>query len=171
MERALHILLSHNAWATRRLVEACATLPAEQFHRRFDIGLGSLHDTLLHIVGAMQRWSDRISGAQLRPSPEAEKRPRSAGEVLELLDAAERDLATAARAASTGPGLDSRITVTFPGEAPMVFTRAAALVHVTTHGMHHRAQALNMLRQLGCSDLVDCLDVLDWSLAQESARA
>ena len=146
-------------------------LPEEQFHRRFDIGPGSLHDTLLHIVGAMQRWSDRIGGVQLRPSPEAEKRRRSPGELLELLDAAQSDLAAAAREASAGQGLDSTITVTFPGERPMAFTRAAALVHVTTHGMHHRAQALNMLRQLGRNDLLDCIDVLDWSLAQESAGA
>ncbi|MEC9374097.1 MAG: DinB family protein, partial [Planctomycetota bacterium] len=29
------------------------------------------------------------------------------------------------------------------------YTRAAILTHVTTHGMHHRAQIVNMLRHLG----------------------
>jgi uncharacterized damage-inducible protein DinB len=39
------------------------------------------------------------------------------------------------------------------------------LAHVTTHGMHHRAQCLNMLRRLevaGLSDNLPELDVLEW---------
>ena len=37
---------------------------------------------------------------------------------------------------------------------------------VATHGMHHRAQCLNMLRQLaapGVSDRLPEIDVLDWA--------
>ena len=33
------------------------------------------------------------------------------------------------------------------------FTRGAILTHVMTHGMHHRAQCLNMLRQLAVEPL------------------
>jgi uncharacterized damage-inducible protein DinB len=47
------------------------------------------------------------------------------------------------------------------------FTLGAALVHVTTHGMHHRAQCLNMLRHLGApgvSDRLPEIDPLDWQL-------
>jgi uncharacterized damage-inducible protein DinB len=33
------------------------------------------------------------------------------------------------------------------------FPRVGVLVHVTTHGMHHRAQCLNMLRHLGVTPL------------------
>jgi uncharacterized damage-inducible protein DinB len=39
------------------------------------------------------------------------------------------------------------------------------LVHVATHGSHHRAQGLNMLRRLGLpgvSDRLPEIDVLDW---------
>ena len=43
------------------------------------------------------------------------------------------------------------------------FRRATALAYVTTHGMHHRAQALNMLRQLGVTPLPE-IDVIDWEL-------
>ena len=50
----LQILLSHDRWATAQLLDACGKLSADQFHRRFDIGPGSLHDTLTHIVGAMR---------------------------------------------------------------------------------------------------------------------
>ena len=37
-------------------------LSDDAWHRRFEIGPGSLHDTLTHIVGAMFRWADRIDG-------------------------------------------------------------------------------------------------------------
>lgn len=62
----LDILLAHDTWGTRKLLELCRPLSREQFHRRFEIGLGSLHETLTHIISTMRRWSDRL-----------ENRPRS----------------------------------------------------------------------------------------------
>jgi len=41
-------------------------------------------------------------------------------------------------------------------------TRGAVVAHVTTHGMHHRAQCLNMLRQLGVSPLPPS-SVVEWT--------
>ncbi len=49
----LTILLLHDRWATGQVLEACEGLPEEAFHRRFEIGPGSLHDALTHIVGTM----------------------------------------------------------------------------------------------------------------------
>jgi uncharacterized damage-inducible protein DinB len=46
----LDILLAHNLWATRQLLGACSKLTSEQFHRRFDIGNGSLHDAATHML-------------------------------------------------------------------------------------------------------------------------
>ena len=43
------------------------------------------------------------------------------------------------------------------------FVRGAVLTHVTTHGMHHRAQCLNMLRQLGVDPLPKGA-VVEWML-------
>jgi uncharacterized damage-inducible protein DinB len=46
------------------------------------------------------------------------------------------------------------------------------LVHVTTHGMHHRAQCLNMLRHLavpGVSDRLPEIDVLEWQIRTAEA--
>ena len=41
------------------------------------------------------------------------------------------------------------------------FARGAVITHVTTHGMHHRAQCLNMLRQLGVEQLPPSA-VVEW---------
>lgn len=167
----LDVLLAHDTWGTRTVLQACASLDDAQWHRRFEMGLGSLHDTLTHIIGAMARWADRIEGPPhpLRPSVEDGTR-RSVRELEALLDAAARDLsASAARARQRG--LDTELDVTLGG-TPYRFTRGAMLVHVTTHGMHHRAQCLNMLRHLnvpGVSDRLPEIDALDWE-AQDRAR-
>ena len=162
----LDILLRHDAWATREVLRACAGLTDEQWHRRFEIGLGSLHDTLTHIVGAMLRWADRIDGppTELRPSIEGDVR-RTPAELLVILDAAAADLAASAERARAR-GLGTEFAVTLAGQTHR-FTLGAALVHVTTHGMHHRAQCLNMLRHLsvpGVSDRLPEIDPLDWQL-------
>ena len=49
------------------------------------------------------------------------------------------------------------------------FTRGAILTHVTTHAMHHRAQCLNMLRQLGV-DPLPASSVMDWTMMADSAK-
>jgi predicted O-methyltransferase YrrM/uncharacterized damage-inducible protein DinB len=160
----LDISLAHNAWATRELLRVCEKLDDAQWHRRFDMGPGSLHDTLTHIVGAMLRWADRIDGPPraLRPSIE-DGTQRSAAQLRTLLDDAAAALAASAGRARER-GLDTALDVTLGG-TPYRFTLGAMLVHVTTHGMHHRAQCLNMLRRLaapGVSDALPELDVLEW---------
>jgi predicted O-methyltransferase YrrM/uncharacterized damage-inducible protein DinB len=160
------ILFAHNAWATRELLRVCEKLDDAQWHRRFDIGPGSLHDTLTHIVGAMLRWADRIDGPPqtVRASIEDGAR-RSAAQLRALLDDAESSLAASA-ARARQRGLDTALDVTLGG-TPYRFTLGAMLVHVTTHGMHHRAQCLNMLRRLelpGISDALPDLDALEWQL-------
>jgi uncharacterized damage-inducible protein DinB len=42
-------------------------------------------------------------------------------------------------------------------------------MHVATHGMHHRAQCLNMLRQLGVNPLPP-ISVLEWILSTGAPR-
>jgi caffeoyl-CoA O-methyltransferase len=166
----LDILLRHDAWATREVLRACSRLTDEQWHRRFEIGPGSLHDALTHVVGAMLRWADRIDGppTELRPSIEGVAR-RTPAELLALLEAAESGLAASADRARAR-GLGTEFDVTLAGKTHR-FTLGAALVHVTTHGMHHRAQCLNMLRHLsapGISDRLPEIDPLDWQLQAEA---
>jgi len=163
----LDMLLAHNAWATRAVLDACAGLDDAAWHRRFEIGPGSLHDALTHIVGAMLFWADRVDGAprEVRPSIEDGTR-RSPAEVRALLGAAEADLAAAA-ARARRRGLATELEVTLAGRAHR-FTLGAMLAHAATHGMHHRAQCLNMLRQLGVPPLE--IDPLDWQLQAADRR-
>src|SRR5579864_5459169 len=93
----LEILLAHDTWATRQILEACSGLSAEQFHRRFEMGPGALHDTAAHILGAMRGWGDLLAGREQRPRLEHDGTRRTPAELLTLLDEIASDLAASAK--------------------------------------------------------------------------
>lgn len=182
----IDILITSDAWGTRGVLNICAKLPHDQFHRMFPIGLGSLHDTLTHIVSVMRRWTDRLAGRTPRPMLhavakyphlEGDTKERSPGELLTLLDEAEHDLVAVMRAIRAENRLDSTIALDWPGDDGTTktysFTRGCVVVHLTTHGYHHRAQCLNMLRQLGApvpgvTDGYPEPSAVDWQAETES---
>lgn len=164
------ILLGHNRWAIHALLEACKPLSDSDFHKVFNIGPGTLHDTLTHTIGAILRWSDRIDGRPLRPSIEGRKpgdptpmTRRTPDQLIALNDEACRDFEDVVLRAR--PNLAEVREWKF-GEGIYIFTVAAAIIHVTNHGMHHRAQCMNMLKQLGRPVNAD-LDELEWQVAGE----
>lgn len=157
----VEILLASNRWATRNILEACSQLSAEQFQQRFEMGPGSLHDTLTHILGAMRGWGDLLAGREQRARLEQEG-PHTVQELLGLLEEVADDIASSARAHP----VDEVVTGSRGGNE-YTFTRGGVLTHVTTHGMHHRAQCLNMLRQLGV-DPLPASAVVEWVLTADS---
>jgi uncharacterized damage-inducible protein DinB len=185
----LDILLRHDHWATRRVLLFCSEISDERFHQRFDIGPGSLHDTITHVIASVRRWADRIDGRPLRPSLELPEgstwsffgpasqgpRPavprRSVDVLVSLLDEASADLAGVA-ARCRARGLGTTFTLPF-GAKSYNFTLGAALTHVLTHGTHHRAQCLNMLRQAGAPALAHDtpeIGVADWQAEVETGQ-
>src|SRR6185295_1326174 len=107
--------------------QACAKLSNEQFHQRFEMGPGSLHDTLTHTLAAMRAWGDLLAGREQRPRLEGTM--RTVPELLMLQDEIAADLAAAAKAHP----LDGTVNRTRDGQT-YTFTRGAVLTHVTTHG-------------------------------------
>jgi uncharacterized damage-inducible protein DinB len=169
----LDILIRHNTWAMGVLLEHCLALTPEQFHQDFGIGPGSLHDNITHTLATMMRWIDRIEGKPLRPRLDGRKGPddpspplkRSVDELLDVLRDGDREWQEALP--RMRPRLGEVLEIGFPGSAEKYrFTVAAAIVHVTNHGMHHRAQCLYMLKRLGVSPLPE-LDELHWQTLGE----
>jgi len=158
----IQILLEHDQWATRQMLSACAELSPEQYHHRFEMGPGSLHDTTTHIVGAMRAWGDMLAGRE--PRPRLETTQRTPTELQAIFDEVAADFSTAAQSHP----LDE-IVVAQRGGQTYSFVRGAVVTHVMTHGMHHRAQCLNMLRQLGVNPLPPS-SVLEWTLTVDSKR-
>jgi uncharacterized damage-inducible protein DinB len=159
----LLILLAHDRWATVQILDACGRLSDEQFHRRFEMGPGSLHDTLTHVVGAIRAWTETLAGWEPRPRPETDGRRRTPEEIHALLGESCRELS-----AEVGRRpLDETVTRRLRDGRTVVLTRGAVLTHVTTHGMHHRAQCLNMLRHLGVMPL-PASSVTEWTWLGET---
>jgi uncharacterized damage-inducible protein DinB len=157
----LTILLAHDRWATGQILDACAGLTPEQFHRRFDMGPGSLHHTLTHVIGAMRTWTQTLAEVELLPRLETDGQRRPPEALRPLLDQACDELLAQAHRRP----LDERVIRRLRDGRTIELTRGVVLTHVTTHGMHHRAQCLNMLKQLGISPL-PASSVVEWSLAQ-----
>ena len=154
----LQILLSHDRWATTQILDACAKLTDEQFQQRFDIGPGSLHDALTHVIAVVLALTDTLAGAEPRPRIDGDGRRRTPGQLRSLL---EESWPAFAAEAHRRP-LDETITRRTKDGRTLVMTRGAAFVHVATHGMHHRAQCLNMLRRLGVAPLPPS-SVAEWT--------
>src|SRR5688500_6839951 len=154
----LQILLSHDKWASERLLDACAALSEEKFHRRFDIGPGSLHDTLTHVAAAIRALTDTLAGAEPRPRLDSDGERRTQEQLRSLLKESWRELA----AQAVRRPLDEMVTRRLRDGRTLTMTRGAAVVHVATHGTHHRAQCLNMLKQLGVKPLPPS-SVAEWT--------
>ncbi len=153
----IDILLAHDAWATRQILLASEKLTPEQFAQPFDMGPGSLQATLTHILGAIQTWSDTLAQRPLGQRLDASGKTYSPAELLKLLDPITTEFATLARAHS----LDGLVKRT-RNDKEFTFARSVVITHVATHGMHHRAQCLNMLKQLGVKPL-PLSSVAEWS--------
>ncbi|MGF1633895.1 MAG: DinB family protein [Phycisphaerae bacterium] len=154
----LLIFVQFNAWATRRLIDACRLLDDADLDRRFAIGPGSLRATLRHILGNLEHWTDRAQGRPTRPFPDATASlDQLESRLLSATDALRRVLETA----DVAEVVYSDFTLDDGGVVKARFTRSAALLHALNHATHHRAQCLNMLRQLGVDPLPE-FDLIDW---------
>ena len=160
----LEILLAHDRWATHQLLKACETLSPEQFHRRFEMGRGSLHDSIAHMIAAMRAWTDVLALRPPRPRVDSDGIQRTVSELTALLDESADELSRLA----LGHPVDEIVSRERDGKT-YTFTRGGVAAHATTHDMHHRAQCLNMLRQLGAVPLPPS-SVLDWMLLADKPK-
>ena len=152
----LDILLLHNRWANENVLGACTKLSHEQFHQKFDMGPGSLHDTMTHVLGAMHGWTDMLAGNEQRKRLEEDQ--RTADELALLHE----EIADGFDAVVRAHPLDGIASAERGGKS-YSFTRGGVATHVTTHGMHHRAQCLNMMRIIGV-DPLPSVAVVEWML-------
>jgi uncharacterized damage-inducible protein DinB len=154
-------LLDHDAWTTRELLTRSRGLTDEQLDRRFPIGHGSLRDTFAHVVGNMEAWTDLICERPVRPR--AGTGAATVERLTERLDAVVAEFGAVARRLRDAGRLDDVFADT-ADRPPVMKTFGGAIAHLVTHSMHHRAQALNIMRHLGVTDLIEG-DVLGWERA------
>jgi uncharacterized damage-inducible protein DinB len=162
---AIDRLLGHDAWTTRLLLERCRALSDAQMDRVHGIGPGGIRATLDHVVWNMEAWGDVLRDGTHRERPQG---PHTVDSLLARLDAAAPALASAARRVRDEGRIDDAWV--HPTKGPRTSTLGGVIVHVTTHGMHHRAQVLYMMKRSGLADLPEG-DVLTWEEELRAGRA
>jgi uncharacterized damage-inducible protein DinB len=131
----------------RELFAASVDLPDEALDRPFEMGLGTLRATLLHIRFGEQWWLENWTLGPGRPFPElGDQTPVAQAAGLFDQTVRERDRfldglsdADLSRAVAVEPR---------PGVVRR-FPLGVTLLQTCHHGVHHRAQAVNMLRRVG----------------------
>jgi uncharacterized damage-inducible protein DinB len=140
-------LYDFNAWASRRIFDALAALPAEQQLRDLKSSHGGIHGTLCHIVWAEQLWLTRWLG---QPAPATSQ----GKDLASLADARARWEAVEAErgkflANLTDATLAATITIKPTMGGAYVHTYQETMQHAVDHSSYHRGQIVTLLRQLG----------------------
>jgi uncharacterized damage-inducible protein DinB len=150
-------LLLHDSWTTRKLLLTCRQLDDADLDREFDLALRTVRATLSHIVRNVEAWTDLMHERDVRAVPDGGE---TVDGLLSRLDAAAADLAALARDVRERGAWDET-WVDRLDDPPREKTFGGAIGHVITHSMHHRGQAIHMLRRLGARDVPEG-DVLGW---------
>src|SRR5215212_4563597 len=66
-------LFRHSLWANLTLIDLCLTLPEEILETNVPGTYGGIRETLIHTVGAEERYLLALAGGLERPSPSLEE--------------------------------------------------------------------------------------------------
>ncbi|HUN80708.1 MAG TPA: DinB family protein [Phycisphaerae bacterium] len=167
-QKFLREFFAYNDWAREKTFELSAGLSAEQLDRPFEMGMGSIRETLYHIWAAEDIWYQRWA---VEPSP---KFKQEKGLALDEVRARGRD--TAERRNTFLKSVDEAKLA-----APHTFTNikgetfslplGGQMQHVCNHGIHHRAQFVNMLRHVGGTLPKPGLDYIFYRLEKNTEPA
>lgn len=133
-------------WMTGRTLDFIATIPDSDFRREFPIGVGSVHSTMVHLVGAERIWIGVLEGDATVTMPLTS----------ELTDIASIR-AEFVKVRTRWDGYLQRLT---PVECERVVLRVRdgieyrqrvidSIMQVPTHALYHNAQISFMLRSMG----------------------
>lgn len=160
-------LYAYNDWANTKIASLCDGLTDQQLDAPREMGFGSLRATLFHLLTAEVIWLERWRGLPWRTFP-TNPGDFSAQQFLDGLQevASQRheliELNRQGRWNNQIQYLDSKKT-------PYDHCLFDLLLHVANHGVHHRAQALNYLKQFDRS-VVAGLDYIFYRLAKFSVK-
>lgn len=153
-------LLGHDAWSTRQLLMQSKPLTELQLDQPFDIDSRTLRACYVHIIEAMEIWNDLLYERTPRPRSELNAKSQSLEGLTARLDEASSELAAISRKIAREDRWDDRFNDVLDNP-PQSKTFGGTIAHIITHSMHHRAQAMYILEQLGIRDHIEG-DVLSW---------
>jgi uncharacterized damage-inducible protein DinB len=143
----LKFLFQYNAWADRRMLDACASLSNEQFTRNLGSSFSSVRDTVVHLYGAEWVWNERFHGNSPSSLLSGAGFPDLASIRGKLVEMDQFYIDYVSKLDQQD--LDRLIRYkTFSGEE---FSNPLwqSLHQLTNHASYHRGQITTLLRQLG----------------------
>ena len=159
-------LLEHDSWTTRLFLDVAKQLTRDQLDSNCGIGHGTVRKTFEHVIWNVECWADLMKGDVVRRRPVG---PQSIDGLIVRFDAASSKFVEFAREVSGQDRLGEQFVDTLD-DPPTRKSFGTTIVHVATHGMHHRAQLLIMFRQLGITNLPEG-DALSWESAIDQEQS
>ena len=150
----------HHAWATLRLIEACAPLTEEQLATAVPGTYGSIIDTLRHLVGADRNYLTLLSAGRVDPIDE------EGMDLAALRGVMEEDGATWAEVVATAIDPDLEVVRHRDDGSESHAPLGVRLAQAIHHGSDHRSQVCTALTSLGLTP--PPIDV--WDLAESQGR-
>ena len=147
MQELFSSLYAYNEWANDKIVQLCDGLTDAQLDQPKEMGMGTLRATMFHTLTADIVWMERWESTPWRNWP-TDPDGKSIAEMAEdLRDVGHRRLALIEK--NQSDGWKSMIEYQDSAKTPYSHQLHDLLLHVWIHGIHHRAQALNYLKQFG----------------------
>ena len=148
--RAIFQLVEYELWCNLKILDFLSRLTKEEWHRDFGFGLRTPHRTLFHIANVMRGWSGCVGPVVREPSFLDYTASTSLQELQEMFLGVSDSWPAAARASHEQGLLDKD-------------RRLHQLLHIVTHGMHHRGQLLSMITLMGYNQPFEGGDFGGWS--------
>jgi uncharacterized damage-inducible protein DinB len=144
-------LFAYDAWANRRMLDACAALVPEHFTRDLGSSFRSVRDTMAHILGAQWIWLERFHGRSPALLPNGDPFPDVASLRARWMQF-ESELLSYINGLSTADLERSFDYRDMKGNAHSNLLWQT-LQHLANHGTYHRGQVTTMFRQLGAKPI------------------
>jgi uncharacterized damage-inducible protein DinB len=144
---SIRSLLVYSDEMNTRLLQAAMPMTDGQLDRPFEMGMGTLRKTLAHIYDGEYVWLERWKGRIETPWPAFDPMQTPA-HIREQLEALRRDR-DAFVACLTPTRLAARQAYRDSTGSKFEATLHDMLLHGIVHSIHHRAQAVNMIRHVG----------------------
>lgn len=152
----LRRLLGHDSWTTQAFLEICASLSDQEIDQEFEIGHRTIRRTLDHVVWNVECWTDLMQKRRVR----TRDTDSSMTSLVRRFQTATEEFHSVA-VQVVGEGRLDECYLDVLDRPPKENSMGGTILHVVTHGMHHRAQLKYMLRQLGVPNVPEG-DVLTW---------
>jgi uncharacterized damage-inducible protein DinB len=159
----LDLLLDHDHWATRRLLEASGGLTDAQLDQELDIGHRTVRETFGHFIFNVPFWTAFLVGPAADGGYSADAQPADRS-VAALIDHHERSYAVFATAARRLRD-ERRLGEIYVDHYDVRKSFGGTILMVVEHNAEHRTEVLHILERLGIVDLPEVdLGVWDYML-------